>query len=77
MNLFKKYSIKLDYMDATDILYIPNDERVNRIIINMSYSEKIYTLESLLKHTKEIINEIKEFNDAFLVEIPEDKGDNK
>lgn len=52
MNLFKKYSIKLDYMDATDILYIPNDERVNRIIINMSYSEKIYTLESLLKNFK-------------------------
>jgi hypothetical protein len=35
------------------------------------------TLESLLKHTKEIINDIKEFNDAFLVEIPEEKGDNK
>lgn len=39
-------------MDAIDILYIPNDDRMNRIIINMTYSEKIYTFESLLKNFK-------------------------
>lgn len=31
------------------------------------------TLENLLKHTKEIIGDIKDFSDSFLIEQPEDK----
>lgn len=31
------------------------------------------TLQNLLKHTKEIMNDIKDFNDSFLIEQPSDQ----
>lgn len=39
-------------MEATDLLNIPNDEKVSKILINMSHSEKVCTFNNLLNNFK-------------------------